>query len=154
MKKNILSAFTLMLGLTFMMSCNTTKSEDKQDTQEEQQQKPANLVGGDRDDHGCIGSAGYKWSELLKDCIRPFEKGIKLGTAADSESTSATYLVFNSDSSRIEAFVPGEEIPPVLKKEANADEEIWKSEDDRLYSVKRPDGKWTIYQDGEWLYSL
>ena len=154
MKKNILSAFTLMLGLTFMMSCNTTKSEDKQDTQEEQQQKPANLVGGDRDDHGCIGSAGYKWSELLKDCIRPFEKGIKLGTAADSESTSATYLVFNSDSSRIEAFVPGEEIPPVLKKEANADEEIWKSEDDRLYSVKRPDGKWTIYQDGKWLYSL
>jgi len=31
------------------------------------------LVGADRDAHGCIGSAGYSWSEELGQCIRPWE---------------------------------------------------------------------------------
>lgn len=31
------------------------------------------LVGGDRDAHGCIGSAGYKWSVPMKQCIRSWE---------------------------------------------------------------------------------
>jgi hypothetical protein len=30
-------------------------------------------VGADRDAHGCIGSAGYTWSEELGQCIRPWE---------------------------------------------------------------------------------
>ena len=37
-----------------------------------------NRVGGDRDKHGCIGSAGYQWSEVQQDCIRVFEKGIRM----------------------------------------------------------------------------
>ena len=32
------------------------------------------IVGGDRDEHGCIGSAGYVWCEVQQDCIRLFEK--------------------------------------------------------------------------------
>ena len=31
------------------------------------------LVGNDRDEHGCIGSAGYSWSESLHECVRPWE---------------------------------------------------------------------------------
>lgn len=31
-----------------------------------------NLVGGDRDEHGCIGSAGYVWSQKENKCIRPW----------------------------------------------------------------------------------
>ena len=31
------------------------------------------LVGADRDAHGCIGSAGYSWSETLQQCVRPWE---------------------------------------------------------------------------------
>ena len=31
------------------------------------------VVGGDRDSHGCIGSAGYIWSEVSHSCIRPWE---------------------------------------------------------------------------------
>lgn len=33
-----------------------------------------NRYGGDRDKHGCIGSAGYKWCHSLKKCIRPWEQ--------------------------------------------------------------------------------
>jgi len=32
------------------------------------------LVGGDKDAHGCIGSAGYTWCEVRKECIRPWEQ--------------------------------------------------------------------------------
>ena len=38
--------------------------EDKQD-----------LVGGDVDDHGCKGSAGYMWCEAKEKCLRIFEEG-------------------------------------------------------------------------------
>lgn len=31
------------------------------------------IVGGDRDSHGCIPSAGYVWSETLSKCVRPWE---------------------------------------------------------------------------------
>jgi hypothetical protein len=32
------------------------------------------LVGGDRDDHGCIGSAGYSWCESKQKCLRTWEE--------------------------------------------------------------------------------
>lgn len=31
-------------------------------------------VGGQRDEHGCLGPAGYTWDESLKACVRPWEK--------------------------------------------------------------------------------
>ena len=32
------------------------------------------LVGGDRDEHGCIGSAGYTWCEPKQKCLREWEE--------------------------------------------------------------------------------
>ncbi len=32
------------------------------------------IVGGDRDEHGCIGSAGYSWCELKQKCLRVWEE--------------------------------------------------------------------------------
>ncbi|MDD4627881.1 MAG: hypothetical protein PHE68_00615 [Candidatus Peribacteraceae bacterium] len=32
------------------------------------------IVGGDRDAHGCIGSAGYTWCEAKKKCLRVWEE--------------------------------------------------------------------------------
>ena len=33
------------------------------------------IVGGDRDSHGCIPSAGYTWCEAKQKCIRSWEEG-------------------------------------------------------------------------------
>jgi len=33
------------------------------------------IVGGDRDIHGCIGSAGYSWCEPKQKCLRVWEEG-------------------------------------------------------------------------------
>lgn len=32
------------------------------------------LLGGDRDEHGCIGSAGYSWCEAKQKCLRIWEE--------------------------------------------------------------------------------
>jgi hypothetical protein len=32
------------------------------------------LMGGDRDSHGCIGSAGYTWCESKQKCLRIWEE--------------------------------------------------------------------------------
>ena len=66
---------------------------------------PAALVGADRDEHGCIGSAGYTWSEVRKDCIRLFEDGIR--TEAVDGSGQVMYVVFSPDSLKAELFSRG-----------------------------------------------
>jgi len=35
---------------------------------------PNEVVGNDRDEHGCIGSAGYTWCEVKKKCLRTWEE--------------------------------------------------------------------------------
>lgn len=32
------------------------------------------IIGGDKDEHGCIGAAGYGWCEATRKCFRPFEE--------------------------------------------------------------------------------
>lgn len=39
------------------------------------------LVGGDKDEHGCIGSAGYTWCEPKQQCLREWEEPCGEATA-------------------------------------------------------------------------
>ncbi|AOJ36193.1 hypothetical protein [Burkholderia metallica] len=41
----------------------------------------APMVGGDRDEHGCIPSAGYAWCEQTQQCERPWELAKQKGFA-------------------------------------------------------------------------
>ncbi|MDP2951046.1 MAG: hypothetical protein Q8N55_01545, partial [bacterium] len=36
--------------------------------------QPGELLGGDEDEHGCIGSAGYTWCEIKEKCLRTWEE--------------------------------------------------------------------------------
>lgn len=45
------------------------------------------IVGGDRDAHGCIGSAGYSWCEAKQKCLRIWEEG-----CADTNSNTTTNI--------------------------------------------------------------
>jgi len=47
------------------------------------------MVGGDRDAHGCIGSAGYQWCERSQRCERPWELAQAQGLANTAEAVSA-----------------------------------------------------------------
>ena len=46
-------------------------------------------VGGDRDAHGCIGSAGYQWCEHSQRCERPWELAQAHGLANSAETIDA-----------------------------------------------------------------
>ncbi|KWB46874.1 hypothetical protein [Burkholderia ubonensis] len=48
-------------------------------------QASAPIVGGDRDAHGCIGSAGYAWCERTRQCERPWELAKQKGFANSAE---------------------------------------------------------------------
>lgn len=57
------------------------------------------LVGNDRDEHGCIGSAGYTWSYALHDCVRLWEVGTRFESGPE-----VVYLVYSTDSTFAEIF--------------------------------------------------
>jgi hypothetical protein len=58
-----------------------------------------NLVGNDKDEHGCIGSAGYTWCELKNKCLRTWEEKCEVTLAvgvAYSESGRLTNIAGDS----------------------------------------------------------
>ena len=63
-------------------------------------QKP---MGGDRDAHGCIGSAGYKWSAIKNTCIRVWEAGVRLYPIEGGALVD--YLVWPDDKKSVEVFM-------------------------------------------------
>lgn len=65
MKKTII--FPLLLSLVFLTGCVYNQNTNQ----------PVNqpIVGGDKDIHGCIGSAGYRWCETSQKCLRIWEEG-------------------------------------------------------------------------------
>ena len=79
MKKIILSltvATMLLACCTSKKATETTKTKAEDTTSEVVADSLINrpLLGGDRDEHGCIPSAGYVWCEKLGKCIRPWEE--------------------------------------------------------------------------------
>ncbi|MBR1711895.1 MAG: hypothetical protein IJ722_00610 [Alloprevotella sp.] len=59
------------------------------------------LVGADRDEHGCLGSAGYVWSGALHQCVRLWEAAERI-----ESGKKAVYLLFSIDSTYAEVFTP------------------------------------------------
>jgi putative lipoprotein len=52
-------------------------------------QPPASMPGADRDEHGCIGSAGYSWCAKEAKCVRPWELAKEKGFASTAEAFHA-----------------------------------------------------------------
>ena len=79
MKKII---FSLALTSLMLACCTSKKTTESLDTAAEDTTSEVvgdtlvnrPLLGGDRDEHGCIPSAGYIWCEKLQKCIRPWEE--------------------------------------------------------------------------------
>jgi len=87
----------------------------------------AQKVGGDRDVHGCIGSAGYTYSQINNKCVRTFEQKIKLkDVSSDKSYTSMTAVIFSKDMKRAEIFIPdGNAKSIILDRQGKG--KIWKS---------------------------
>lgn len=55
-----------------VLVCEFSKSDSSQPATPDAKNPP--IVGGDRDEHGCIGSAGYQWCENKQKCLRIWEE--------------------------------------------------------------------------------
>jgi hypothetical protein len=86
---------------------------------------PEQVVTGtdtDKDDKGCVISAGYRWSQLKNDCIRPVEEGYRLNNIEQVEGEStykSAFITFDEDKEHAELFLPDTRTSGVLKKEGN-----------------------------------
>ena len=115
--------FTLsVVALVFTACNNSTPQQTDNAAEEPTTPQQEMMVGGDRDEHGCIGSAGYSWSALRGECIQVFEVGTRLNPV-DVEQEEAVISAFivskDGDNSQVELFITGEDQNPILKKEAD-----------------------------------
>lgn len=106
-------------------SCDLIFKDHSKDDEVVLEQKPV-VLGTDRDEKGCVTSAGYMWSQTRKNCIRVFEEGFRLtpySTVEDStdvdgeQATLNAYVVFNEDKSIAELFLPDAKNSLLLKRE-------------------------------------
>jgi hypothetical protein len=113
------------------------------------------MTGNDRDEHNCIGSAGYQWSEVKKECIRLFEKGIRLEPkAAHLNQTTSAFAVFKSDTDEAQAeiFIPNEKKSILLAQDKKVGAGLWKNNVYQLLQIKGmyllEDAKGTVLYQG------
>lgn len=142
----------LLCGATTVLSLFSACKESG-----ETENTAAPLVGGDRDEHGCIASAGYRWSRVQQRCIRPFEEGVRLLPVEDLQDSSAVLaatVIFSADSLRAEVLLPDGETSPVLdRRTLPSGGYAWNIEDDDTYNIRRDEqGKWTVSRRGEVLF--
>ena len=111
-----------IIALAFSACNNTTPQEADNTDGQPSTTEEMPMVGGDRDEHGCIGSAGYTWSALRGECIQVFEVGTRLNPEdiKEEETVISAFIVSKEgDNSQVELFITGEEQNPILKQEAD-----------------------------------
>lgn len=72
---NILVRKILLAGIIVLLVFGAGFVFFKKQKKESPELEPKQLIGGDRDEHGCIGSAGYGWCEAKQKCLRIWEEG-------------------------------------------------------------------------------
>ncbi|WP_159799443.1 hypothetical protein [Flavobacterium sp. MK4S-17] len=78
------------------------------------------ILGTDKDANGCVTSAGYKWSELRGECIRPFDEGYRLNTADDLKEEGmelSAFVIFEKEGNKAELFLPNTTKTIILTQE-------------------------------------
>lgn len=101
---------------------------------------------------GSDAAMGYAESEVLNRKIRIFEEGVRVLSATDKDATMAGYLVFATDSSKVELFLP--EAKTVLDRRQRPDgTAVWNVEDDDTYVVEQSEGNWLVSRRGRLLYA-
>ena len=103
-----------------MLSCNSPKKEEVKEEKVNTEETQEPLVGADRDEHGCITSAGFSWSELQQTCVQLWEAGVRLNPVEvkGDDSVISAFVLFNKDESKAEIVLPNKEGSVILDKKA------------------------------------
>ncbi|GMH76382.1 hypothetical protein TrST_g6565 [Triparma strigata] len=83
---------------------------DEEISEESEEEETPSIVGGDEDDRGCIGSAGYTWCESLNECVRLFK-------------TECPVTLLETPAETSEALIVAEPGPVIIQPSSASDEE-------------------------------
>lgn len=142
--KNLLIVFA---SAFLVSSCNSSVSNSNSvevtDT--------TRIVGNDADAHGCKGSAGYTWSVIKNECIRPWENTLQLLPInhEDSSAIITASVIFSTDSTKVELFMANETENLVLDKTENG--YALKTELS-IFELILENNIWTIIKSGKAIY--
>ncbi len=129
----------LLLFAVILCSCGQTKNS-----------KTSHIVGNDRDVHDCIASAGYTWSEIRGECIRLFEKGIRL---EEIDGEKSIFVVFDKDSLHAELFLSDGRHDILDGRILPEGGREWSLEEDNAMTVGKINDIWTVSQRGKVIYT-
>jgi|GEM_PF-6854512 hypothetical protein len=104
-----------LLFLSFIVACTAPVETEQKVAQSTQIDRPQ-IVGGDRDAHNCIPSAGYVWSITRNSCVRTWEIGTRLISTRDPQSPSTSIVIENGAGGPMELWLVGGNVPIVLTK--------------------------------------
>jgi len=114
MKK--LLVLSLLFLVLFLSACSLNSlNKDNKDEEKLDPTKQSNLVGGDHDEHGCIGSAGYSWCEIKQKCLRVWEEecegtGTKVNESISSEELGIKVSYYSNPENKTGSQVEGNRI--------------------------------------------
>ncbi|MEL1244507.1 hypothetical protein AAEO56_09560 [Flavobacterium sp. DGU11] len=110
----------LISVLVFSLSSCDFLLKDHSDDKTEVKTTEQVELGTIKDEKGCVTAAGYKWSELRDECVRPFEEGYRLNAIDElqGESTAKSAFVIFEDNKgdRAELFLPDSPKSIMLQK--------------------------------------
>lgn len=89
--RTLFPALSLLIASVMVTACAPEKeaSPPAAAVVEQRQSRP----GSDRDEHGCIGSAGYVWCARTGQCERPWE----LAAQQDFENSGEAFAAYCSE---------------------------------------------------------
>ena len=137
--------FITVISMLALAACNNNaQQQDTAAADSTAQAQEAPAIGGDRDEHGCIPSAGQSWSQLRQECVQVFEVGTRLNPVEKKEGEAfiSAFVLFNDDRSKAEIFLPNSESGSIILDKA----------DDGTYKADRyafNDAEQALYVDGK-----
>ncbi len=143
MRKTVL----ILMSVFALTACNNAKNDASKTDHEQAKTEEITEIGGEKDEHGCLTSAGETWSQLKQNCIQIFKVGQRLNPieTKDGEAVISAFILFNDDKSEAELFLPGTKSTSILK---TTNKEIYEN---GVYKYDTKDS--SLYVNGTKTYS-
>src|SRR5690606_12656884 len=97
----------------FLFSCQHTGQKDT--SNDNSSSHPP--IGGSKDKHGCLVSAGYTGSKLKEECVRPWDGTITMNiTDTSTNFETAAFVLIDSIKQKAELFIKEEDESVLLDR--------------------------------------
>jgi hypothetical protein len=119
---------TIFIFSIIIYSCKLTDENDVEEKVVKNTTTKDSTVVNDKDENGCLSSAGYVWSKVNNECVKGYS-GIQLNpmnVANNEDETASAYVLFNEDASMAEVFLPNETTSIVLTRSTEGKPWVYK----------------------------